>query len=114
MAQIQQVFDEMGRQTARCQPAHHLGIEQIPATQRQDPGTDLGADFQHALGRQGLDRFAQDGAADAQLLAEIRLYLEGATGWKLPGREALAELFYGRGMVAAGHEGIPRVGSCPQ
>lgn len=67
--------------------SHDLRVEEIPAPHRQHPGADFRPDFEHALGDQGLDGFADDRAADTELLAKIGFDLEGFTGLDLPGSD---------------------------
>ncbi|MNN80468.1 hypothetical protein D3C81_1972020 [compost metagenome] len=74
--QIEQIVDEVFRQAAARQPADDLRIEEVPAPHRQHPRADFRADFEHAFGNQGFDRFADDRTAHAKLFAEVGFDLE--------------------------------------
>ena len=72
-------------------PLDDVGVQQIPVTDRADPGTDVGAGADQALGLKDAQRLAYDGAGDLETLADL-LGHERAVGAQVTGDDHLTEL----------------------
>jgi hypothetical protein len=89
-AQLVQVFEQARARLASELPPQDVAVEQAPVGPGPDERAAFGPGVDHALGREHLQRLAQHGQADVELLLQRRDVERGALR-ELPGHDPLCE-----------------------
>ena len=88
-------------------PFDDVGVEQVPVTDRADPGAHVGPGADQALGLEDAQGLADDGAGDLESLADL-LRNERPVGAEVTGNDHLAELLDELAVKSTAPAGRPR------